>query len=420
MKLAALVSDNAVLLGGGLVLLFVVNRVVWYFRLRRFGGPFWAGLSDWPHSLAMLQGRCHEWYADVSEKHGPIARVAPTVLITSSPDVWAHVNSRPGYKRSDWYYNACRLEHRRDNVFSQTDNREHDRRRKQMAPGYSGRENLDLERTVDERIADLIALIRTRYGPTAESPTSPPLLDLAQKLQFLTLDVISSVGLGRSFGTLRADADTQGFAAIAEGALGTANTALALGLREVDEAVAESEVRAEPGAGAGAGLGPTIISAARAQQLPYLQAVVRESLRVFPPVANIFSRDVPAGGDTVLVDGQPVFLPGGASIGYSAFAMHRSRALYGPDAALFRPERWFDKDPARLAAMVRTNELIFGHGRFHCLGRPVAMLEISKTIFELMRHFEMAIVNPTRPWNARNSVGLFMISDMWVQVTMRS
>lgn len=46
-----------------------------------------------------------------------------------------HVNNKPGYKRSDWYYASARIEHRKDNVFTQTDNAKHDRRRKQMAPG---------------------------------------------------------------------------------------------------------------------------------------------------------------------------------------------------------------------------------------------------------------------------------------------
>lgn len=66
---------------------------------------------------------------------GPIARIAPNVLITSDPDVWIHVNNKPGYKRSEWYYTACRIEYRRDNVFTQTDNKKHEARRKQMAPG---------------------------------------------------------------------------------------------------------------------------------------------------------------------------------------------------------------------------------------------------------------------------------------------
>jgi hypothetical protein len=46
-----------------------------------------------------------------------------------------HVNNKPGYKRSNWYYKAARIEYRRDNVFSQTDNTKHEQRRKQMAPG---------------------------------------------------------------------------------------------------------------------------------------------------------------------------------------------------------------------------------------------------------------------------------------------
>jgi len=45
------------------------------------------------------------------------------------------VNNKPGYKRSEWYYSATRIEYRKDNVFSQTDNAKHDQRRKQMAPG---------------------------------------------------------------------------------------------------------------------------------------------------------------------------------------------------------------------------------------------------------------------------------------------
>lgn len=129
------------------ICIFSITR---YTKLRHFPGPQWTAISDWPHSLAMLSGNCHKWYGDVSEKYGtssrpknsnvaktagPIARVAPRILITSSPEVWMHVNTKPGYKRSDWYYNAARIEYQRDNVFSQTDNAKHEARRKQMAPG---------------------------------------------------------------------------------------------------------------------------------------------------------------------------------------------------------------------------------------------------------------------------------------------
>jgi cytochrome P450 len=99
--------------------------------------------------------------------------------------------------------------------------------------------------------------------------------------------------------------------------------------REVDDAV---PIRAPS-------IGEGLISAAQARKLPYLQAVICEALRVWPPVANILPRDIPTGGDTIVVDGQSVFLPGRICIRYSAYAMHQSEKVYGKDAKAFRPER---------------------------------------------------------------------------------
>lgn len=148
--------------------------------------------------------------------------------------------------------------------------------------------------------------------------------------------------------------------------------------------------------------------------------------QVHPPVVNLFSRVVPSCGDVVTVDGEERFIPGGTLIGYSAWSMHRNnRALYGSDAEVFRPERWLDNDKseagkARYAQMVRTNDMIFGHGRWSCLGRNVALVEIHKVVFELFRHFDFALTNPAKPWQVLNSLGLLEISEMWTDVTLRS
>ncbi|KAJ5832685.1 hypothetical protein N7474_000996 [Penicillium riverlandense] len=498
-------SGQAVTLVCGLLTIYIIWAITTYAKLRQFRGPLWTGISNWPHSMAMLRGNCHEWYAEVNKKHGPIARVAPQVLITSSPEVWTHVNNKPGYKRSDWYYRAVRIEYRRDNVFSQTDNAKHERRRKQMAPGYSGRENIHLEGSVDERLQDFLNLIRSKYV-SSDRQVVP--MDLAKKVQYFTLDVISSVGLGTAFGMLQSDHDVDDYLQSSEEGLAIGHTALAMGFswiaqapfigrfiapspkdnngfgkmmaacfRLVDERAASStdersdmlasfmrhglkddELRTEAleqiiagsdttaGAIRGtllhvmtnprvyfrlqrevddavrSGNAPSegLITAAQARQLPYLQAVIREALRVWPPVANIFPRDVPRGGDTLVLDGESVFLPGGVCIGYSAKAMHQSEQIYGKDAEAFRPERWLESDPAKLAVMIRTNDLIFGHGKFQCLGKAVAQIEIGKTVFELLRNFDLALISPTRPWDARNYLGLFAISNMWVQVMERT
>ncbi|KAF7557755.1 hypothetical protein G7Z17_g367 [Cylindrodendrum hubeiense] len=449
MGVLATSSQEAIpLLLGILVVWYLTQTIVEYARLRKFRGPLWASFTDLPHRKAMLQNICHDWYEEISEKYGPIARVAPTVLITSSPEIWSHVNNHPGYKRTDWYYQACRIEYRRDNVFSQTDNAKHELRRKQMAPGYSGRENLDLEISIDERLQEFLNLIRSKYI-SSDDQIVP--MDLAKKVQYFTLDVISSVGLGKAFGMLRNDFDVDDYIQSSEEGLAIANNALALGFswiaqapfigkfiapspktnngfgkmmatcfRFVDQRAADStdkrsdmlasfirhglngdELRSEAleqiiagsdtTAGALRGIllyiigNPRVyvklqrevddavnngnaplsedglITTAQAKQLPYLNAVIREGMRMRPPVANIFLRDIPLEGDTVVVDGETMFLPGGACIGYSAYAMHHKEEIYGKDAKAFRPERWFELDPDKLAAMTRTNELIFGH-----------------------------------------------------------
>ena len=38
---------------------------------------------------------------------------------------------------------------------------------------------------------------------------------------------------------------------------------------------------------------------AKLSQLSYLQAVIREGLRMFPPAADIFPRIIPSGGNTI-------------------------------------------------------------------------------------------------------------------------
>ncbi len=46
---------------------------------------------------------------------------------------------------------------------------------------------------------------------------------------------------------------------------------------------------------------------ARLSDLPYLNAVIREGLRILPPAADLFPRIVPPGGDVIMGE----FLPAG-------------------------------------------------------------------------------------------------------------
>ena len=72
---------------------------------------------------------------------------------------------------------------------------------------------------------------------------------------------------------------------------------------EIDEAVQGGKALASPG----------IISDAQARRLPYLGAVVREGMRMHPPVANLFSKVAPDEGDVAVINGKEYFIPGGTA-----------------------------------------------------------------------------------------------------------
>ncbi|KAK6223056.1 cytochrome P450 [Colletotrichum tabaci] len=130
-----------------------------------------------------------------------------------------------------------------------------------------------------------------------------------------------------------------------------------------------------------AGLSRAVVSEAEAREMPYLQAVIKEGLRIFPPVVGQMSKEVSnrGAGDTF----KGVHLPEGTRIGYCAWGIFRRSDVWGADSHFFRPERWIEADAEKLRVMESTLELVFGHGRWHCLGRNVALMELNKVFVEV-------------------------------------
>jgi cytochrome P450 len=120
------------------------------------------------------------------------------------------------------------------------------------------------------------------------------------------------------------------------------------------------------------------------QLLVYLQAVIREGLRFWPPVTGLLTKFSPLSGDELEVDGEKVFIPGGTNIGWASNGVQRNKAVFGEDANLFRPERWLEEgDTQRLERMRRVVDLNFGYGKYYCLGRSIALSELHKVVFEV-------------------------------------
>lgn len=162
------------------------------------------------------------------------------------------------------------------------------------------------------------------------------------------------------------------------------------------------------------GLVSNPIKDSEARRLPYLQACIYEGLRCHPPLVMPRERIVPREGDVIC----GFKLEGGTSVGINVWSSQRSK-VFGSDPEVFRPERWLDMDKEQLKAMVKVWELIFGHGTTKCLGQNLAMMTMNKFFPELLRRFDVSILDPSRPWHSE-CYGIFFQREFNVRITERA
>lgn len=70
--------------------------------------------------------------------------------------------------------------------------------------------------------------------------------------------------------------------------------------------------------------------------LPYLDAVIQEGLRMHPPFCLPLERVVPRGG--IAIGG--TFFPEGTLLGMSPYVVNRHVPTFGEDAEIWNPDRW--------------------------------------------------------------------------------
>ena len=106
-------------------------------------------------------------------------------------------------------------------------------------------------------------------------------------------------------------------------------------------------------------------------KLPYTTAFIKEVLRLHPPAATV--RTIPESETTfTLAMPHPVSIAG-LRIYPSQYLIHHNPKIWGPDAHVFRPERWLDD--AYMAALPAGAYRPFERGPRNCIGQELAMLE---------------------------------------------
>lgn len=129
-----------------------------------------------------------------------------------------------------------------------------------------------------------------------------------------------------------------------------------------------------------------------ALKLPYLDACIQEGTRVWPGVSGLLERVVGAEG-LALPDGSQ--LPPGTVVGMNPYVVQRTEEIFGEDRDSYVPERWLrnegedEEDFTKRSNKMRGSILSFGAGSRVCLGRRMAMLEVTKTVSTLLKRYEV-------------------------------
>ncbi|KAJ5667432.1 pisatin demethylase [Penicillium longicatenatum] len=126
------------------------------------------------------------------------------------------------------------------------------------------------------------------------------------------------------------------------------------------------------------------------QQMVYLQACIKESLRLHPATGYPLLRVVPQGGDV----GWQILSRG--VVGVNPWVSQLNEKIYGPDATFFRPERWFEGKEK--VSIMEKNLFTFGAGARTCIGKNISLLEMSKVIPCILIKFRIRFEQCEKLW----------------------
>ncbi|KAJ7868673.1 cytochrome P450 monooxygenase [Mycena leptocephala] len=137
-----------------------------------------------------------------------------------------------------------------------------------------------------------------------------------------------------------------------------------------------------------------VATSLQVQNLPYLDACIKEGLRIHSTIAIGLPRVIPEGG--LVVCGR--FFSAGSVVGVPIYTLHRDPDIWGNDPDVYRPERWFDVE--KTTAMHKAFNP-FSSGPRACVGRNLAALELSLIIATLFRRYHFVLAEPEKPLETR-------------------
>ncbi|KAF2440051.1 cytochrome P450 family protein [Karstenula rhodostoma CBS 690.94] len=155
------------------------------------------------------------------------------------------------------------------------------------------------------------------------------------------------------------------------------------------------------------------ITIASATRLPYLTAVIREGLRIYPPFAAGNHRVAPKGGDWV--DGH--FVPEGTHLYAYHYALYHSPTYFAL-ASEFHPERWLGTE-MRFADDQLEGVRPFGLGPRMCIGQNLAWAELRLVLCNMLFRFDVKLRPECEAWIEQDLFYVWQKGRLMVELSRR-
>ncbi|KAL5048957.1 hypothetical protein BDW71DRAFT_213171 [Aspergillus fruticulosus] len=428
---------------------------IYFHPLSKIAGPRAWAASRLPFIYALIKGTIIHDLQRLHERYGPVIRIAPNEVTFAHPEAYTGIfqprsdqGQQQFLKDPVWW---ARQPGHPDSLLSVISPEKHAHMRRILSPGFTARALREQEPFVQKYVNLLIAqlqdlvresksaqvnmtpfgesfdclqhsryhswiallfdsvkaagfVISTRYYPLIEFvllKCVPPSLRKVQRDHYQQIvdkvqrpDLMSyAIGEG---GDLRLDAGelyatfmiltTAGSETTATALTGTLNYLVNHSPQSLHRL--ENEIR-----GAFSSLETITLDAVR--NLPFLNAVIHEGLRLCPPVPWVLPRVVPKGGSMIC----GTWLPAGTPVSIQAYTLNRDPALFHRSAS-FLPERWLASSTSDPASCFFNDQRQvvqpFAVGPRACLGQRLAWAEMRLILAKLVWMFDFGAIDGQR------------------------
>lgn len=150
-------------------------------------------------------------------------------------------------------------------------------------------------------------------------------------------------------------------------------------------------------------VGPNPITVEHMSKLPFIEACLKETLRLTPtaPAFTVAPRD--DGPEVIFIGGGKYPVKRGQSVVALLGPLQSDPKAYGPDSKEFIPERMM---PEPFSKLPPNSFKAFGNGARGCIGRPFAWQEAILAVAMLLQCFDFRMDDPSYQLQVKVSIDL--------------